>query len=86
MAVLSALRRFVRLGCWVGLGAGAMLIDACSSGAGVRSRDSAPDVVTPVATPDAGGDGQAVDAQTVDADHAQPADGGTNDLWDTICE
>ena len=86
MAVLSALRRFVRLGCWVGLGAGAMLIDACSSGMGIRGRDSAPDVVTPAATPDAGRDAQVVDAQTVDADHAQPADGGTTDLWDTICE
>jgi hypothetical protein len=91
MAVLSALRRFVRLGCWVGLGAGAMLIDVCSSGVGVRSRDSAPDLPTQAvpdasATPDAGRGAQAADVQTADTDHAQPADGGTTDLWDTICE
>jgi len=90
MAVLSALRRFARLGLWVGLGAGAMLIDACGSGLGV-SRDSAPDLPPQAvpdvpATPDAGSDAQGVDTQAIDTDHAQPADGGKTDLWDTICE
>jgi hypothetical protein len=89
MAVLSALGRFARLGLWVGLGAGAMLIDACGSGLGV-SRDSARELPTPAvpepATPDAGSDAQGIHLQAIDADHAQPADGGNTDLWDTICE
>jgi hypothetical protein len=94
MAVLSTLRRFARLGFWVGLGAGAMLIDACSSGTGDCSQHSAADAsnqevpMTPDAatTSDAGSDAQAVDAQTADADYPPPADGGKTDLWDTICE
>ena len=94
MAVLSALRRFARLGFWAGLGAGAMLIDACSSGTGACGRYSAADAPNldlptkqdAAGTPDASPDAPAVDAQTADADHAQPADGGKTDLWDTICE
>jgi len=70
-----------------------MLIDACGSGLGIRTRDSAADMPSPAATkpdatatPDAGPDARAVDAQTIDVDHGQPADGGKTDLWDTICE
>ena len=95
MAVLSALRRFARLGLWVGLGAGAMLIDACGSSPsslGVRGRDSAADVPSPVptkpdaaATPDAGSDAPVL-LHLPDADQAQSADGGQTDLWDIICE
>lgn len=90
MAVLSALRRFARLGLWVGLGAGAMLIDACNNDLGHGRRDSAPDVPTPAipdaaATPDAGSDARGIHLQAIDADHAQPEDGSTA-LWDTICE
>ena len=95
MAVLSALRRFARLGFWVGLGAGAMLVDACDSVQWRGGQDSAPDAPSSdvpsskpdaLATPDAGVDALAVDTQSVDADQAEPADGGKTDLWDTICE
>jgi hypothetical protein len=95
MAVLSALRRLARLGFWVGLGVGAMLVDACDSARWRGGHDSAPDAPNPavpsskpdaLATPDAGVDARVVDAARVDVDQSQPADGGTTDLWDTICE
>jgi hypothetical protein len=95
MAVLSALRRFARLGFWVGLGAGAMLVDACDNVQWRGGQDSAPDAPSSdvpsskpdaLATPDAGVDARAVDTQSADADQAEPADGGKTDLWDTICE
>jgi hypothetical protein len=84
MAVLSALRRFARLGFWVGLGAGAMLVDACGSSFRGETRDSAelPTNQDDAAVPDAGADAQ-VDAQPVDAEQVSVPDGG---LWDTICE
>jgi hypothetical protein len=90
MAVLSALRRFARLGFWIGLSAGAMLADACSSGVKGKAQDAAPDV--PVADalaklqlPDAKADSPRSDAGAVDADNS-PADAGQTDLWDIICE
>jgi hypothetical protein len=72
-----------------------MLIDACGSSPsslGVRGRDSAADVPSPVptkpdaaATPDAGSDAPVL-LHLPDADQAQSADGGQTDLWDIICE
>ena len=43
MAVFSALRRFAKLGFWVGLSAGAMLADACSSSLKGQARDASPE-------------------------------------------
>jgi len=89
MAVVSALRRFAKLAFWVGLSAGAMLVDACSNSVtGVR--DSAP--VGPVA--DAS---PAPDVSTIKLDVPPPAvdagtadnpsgDAGQTDLWNVICE
>lgn len=93
MAVLSALRRFARLGFWVGLGAGAMLIDACGGGQWREEQNLAADGAAPAvpkkdaaAAPDAGSDAPVLHLQAIDADQAQPTDGGKTDLWDTICE
>jgi len=95
MAVLSALRRFARLGFWVGLSAGAMVVDACSSGLKGKAQDAAPEVPAPDSPPsiqlrldaatkrDAASPG--VDGGAVDSDPAR-ADGGQPDLWDIICE
>jgi hypothetical protein len=93
MAVLSALRRFAKLGFWIGLSAGAMLADACSSSLNGKAQDAAPEV--PVAdTPpvtlkldgptktDARSPG--IDGGAADAD--KPADASQTDLWDIICE
>jgi hypothetical protein len=89
MAVLSALRRFAKLGFWVGLSAGAMLVDACSSSAN-GDRDSAPGGAVADASP-------APDSSTIKLDVPPPAidagtadnpsrDAGQTDLWDIICE
>jgi hypothetical protein len=94
MAVIAALRRFAKLGFWVGLSAGAMLTDACSSGLKGKAQDASPEV--PVADApglqlkldaavkaDASSPG--IDSGALDADNA-PADAGQTDLWDIICE
>lgn len=92
MAVLSVLRRFARLGFWIGLSAGAMLADACSSGLKGKAQDASLDqpaadalkwVLPTQADAQAGSPG--VDAGAVDADNS-PSDAGQTDLWDIICE
>ena len=60
MAILSALHRFARLGFWVGLSAGAMVVDACSSGLKGKAQDAAPEV-----------DGGALDSDNARADGGQ---------------
>jgi hypothetical protein len=80
---------------WVGLSAGAMLADACSSSPKSRLVDASPEA--PVADApglqlikldgpvkaDAGSPG--IDGGAVDADNPS-TDAGQTDLWDTICE
>ena len=94
MAVFSALRRFAKLGFWVGLSAGAMLADACSSSLKGQVRDASPEAPAADATgfqirldapikADSGSPG--IDGGAVDADNP-PADAGQTDLWDIICE
>jgi hypothetical protein len=94
MAVFSALRRFAKLGFWVGLSAGAMLADACSSSLKGQARDASPEVPATDAPglriildahviADVGSPG--IDGGAVDADNS-PADAGQTDLWEIICE
>ena len=94
MAVFSALRRFAKLGFWVGLSAGAMLADACSSSLKGQIRDAGPEAPAPDATglqirraapikADTGSPG--IDGGAVDAGNPS-ADAGQTDLWDIICE
>jgi hypothetical protein len=92
MAVFSALRRFAKLGFWIGLGAGAMLADACSSGLKGKAQDAAPEV--PVLDAHAAKEDAPNSTDTassgIDAGVAEvgnsSADGGQTDLWDIICE
>ena len=92
MAVLSALRRFARLGFWIGLSAGAMLADACSSGLKGKTLDASTDqpaadalkLVFPTQA-DAQAGSPGIDAGVADADNS-PSDAGQTDLWDIICE
>ncbi len=94
MAFFSTLRRFARLGFWVGLSAGAMLADACSSGLKGGTHDASPEVrvadapgtqlkLDAPSKADTGSPG--IDGGVVDADNL-PADAGQADLWDIICE
>jgi len=90
MAVFSALRRFAKLGFWIGLSVGAMLADACSIGLKVRSQDAAPEApVADAAIAKQDGPNKVdivspgIDAGAVDN---PSADAGKTDLWDIICE
>jgi hypothetical protein len=90
MAVFSALRRFAKLGFWIGLSAGAMLADACSNSLKVRSQDAASEgpvadaaVTNQDALNQADTASPGIDAGGLDN---SPSDAGQTDLWDIICE
>jgi hypothetical protein len=94
MAVCSALRRFAKLGFWVGLSAGAMLADACTSSLKGQVRDASPEVPAADAPGlriildahiKADAEAPGIDGGAVDADNP-PADAGQTDLWDIVCE
>ena len=94
MAFFSALSRFAKLGFWVGLSAGTMLADACTSDPKGKARDGSSEVPGADApglqikldgpiktdTRSPGVDGGAVDADNPNVDASQ------TDLWDIICE
>jgi hypothetical protein len=90
MAALSAAKRVARLGWWLGLSLGAMVIAACGAMFAGACKSSAPAIRDAgVDTARGQPDGPSItitppDAATPEAGAA--TDAGSSDLWNTICE
>ena len=92
MALLSTLKRLARLGGWIGLSAGAMVVASCGALLGgcnstaLNASDARPDGKRDALVNQPGPDtGVKADAG-VQADTGEPADANQTDLWTVICE